>query len=71
MTLKEFNDTIEIMRTVYDFADEDTKLVTTRDAASLKNDRIVLATIDKETDTCVTLERKCEESEVREPWRGE
>ena len=67
MTLKEFNDTIEIMRKVYPFTDEDTKLVSTRDLASLEHDHISLFTKDKESDTFITLERNCERSE-EQPW---
>lgn len=67
MTLAEFNKTIEIMRKAYPFADEDTLLVSTKNVVSCEQGHIELFTKDKETDTCITLERGYERSEER-PW---
>ncbi len=66
MTLKEFRDTIEIMRGVYKFEDEKTVLRVSNDLPSGRHDHITLVTEDS-TGTLVTLERNADHTEEN-PW---
>ena len=57
-TIKQFNETIEIMRKAYPFKDEDTHIVKTWDYRTEANTDITLFTIHEETGTEVHLSRK-------------
>lgn len=58
MSIKEFKDTLEIMRTAYNFDDETTRIGGIRDEISGCNRKIELATIDKQTDTTIYMSRR-------------
>ena len=57
-TIKQFNETIEIMRKAYPFKDEDTYIVKTWDYITDANTDITLITKHEETGTEVRLSRK-------------
>lgn len=58
MSVKEFKDTLEIMRMAYNFDDETTLIGGIRDEISGCNRKIELATIDKQTDTTIYMSRR-------------
>ena len=58
MSIKEFKDTLEIMRTAYNFDDETTRICGIRDLISGCNRKIELETIDKSTDTTIYMSRR-------------
>ena len=59
-TIEEFNKTIEIMRKVYPFKDESTRIVKMHDLYTNSNNCITLMTRDEETGVDIELERKIE-----------
>lgn len=58
-TISDLNKTIEIMRKIYPFKDEDTQIRIARDPWC-NNDKLNLLRIDKDTDTEVLLTRTIE-----------
>ena len=65
-TISDLNKTIEIMRKIYPFKDEDTQIWIVRDPWC-NNDKLNLLTTDKDTDTEVLLTRIIEtEGDKRE-----
>lgn len=59
-TIKQFKDTLEIMRKAYPFTDEDTLIENCRDQYTASNTRIDLLTVDKETGVEVHLSKRIE-----------
>lgn len=66
-TITELNKTIEIMRKAYPFKDEDTQIDIERDRCS-HVEKLSLLTIDKDTDTEVSLQRTIETEGDKEKW---
>lgn len=67
-TISDLNKTIEIMRKIYPFKDEDTQIWIARDPRC-NDEKLNLLTIDKDTDTEVLLTRTIEtEGDKRGKW---
>lgn len=60
MTLKQFNDTIKDMRTVYDFKDYETRLISLMDLPSDSLRSVEIITQDEETGVTVILKKGVE-----------
>ena len=66
-TITELNKTIEIMRKAYPFKDEDTQIGIESDLCS-HVEKLSLLTIDKDTNTEVSLQRTIETEGDKEKW---
>ena len=60
MTLKQFNDTIKDMRTVYNFKDDETRLISLMDLRSDSLRSVEIITQDEATGVTVVLKKGVE-----------
>lgn len=60
ITLKQFNDTIEVMRSVYPFKNETTRLADIEDHRTLEPRHIEIHTVDERTGVDIILMKRVE-----------
>lgn len=60
MTISEFNETLEIMRKVYPFKNDKTRIYNLQDMRDNCYDCIEICTIDEKTNTRITLSKEVE-----------
>ena len=60
MTLKEFNDTVETMRTIYPFEDDKTRICELYDFESNSMKRVEIITKDERTNTQIVMSKDVE-----------
>ena len=60
MTLKEFNDTVEVMRTIYPFEDDKTRICELYDLRTDRLNRVQIITEDERTNTQIVMSKDVE-----------
>ena len=58
MTLKQFNDTVEEMRTIYPFEDDKTRICELYDLPSDELRKVEIITMDKRTNTRIIMSKE-------------
>lgn len=60
MTIKEFNDTLDVMRTIYDFDDDDTRIGDLHDIRTDTQRTVEIITRDPDTGINIIMSKRVE-----------
>ena len=70
MTIADFNKLVEIMKTIYNFDDQETQIISIEDPKRGRVPcRLEVTTVDETTGVRITMSRSAYNDEDTEPWK--